>query len=235
VAYQIGKKDFNTHNTGKVKQRFESVYSFLQFFFVFSKKKKRKMESITKVPEPLYRFRRAVQVLGFIEILIVIVLLIILGLGLYLTQTEALLIIFEAPHVFSWAFSLGVAADNSNDPFILMTIVTYVICMIADLISVVWRIVLLVACDTNQNCDPIISIFSWITFGGKARQPFFVFFLFLFYFFVGVAGLMILDAVFIALDIGILGQLKVYRADMSEILLSIQKIIGSQRINAGTK
>lgn len=171
------------------------------------------MDKLLKVPEALYRYRRAVQVLAIVEVILVVLVLILLGLGLYLNTCYALLLIFEAPHLFSWMASLGVSADMQHIPFILMTVVLYVITLIADFISVVWRLVILVQCETEQNCDTFLLIFSWITFGG-------------------VGLMMILDCVFIALNVGIIAQLRIYADDLMKIFLNIQKHIGPQ-LNAG--
>lgn len=70
-----------------------------------------------------------------------------------------MMILFQIPHVFAWNTSLAVSCKMEYIPYILMNIILYLICILADIASVIWRGYIIATCS---GCNYVAIVFAWI-------------------------------------------------------------------------
>lgn len=109
----------------------------------------------------------SLKILAYIELFVIVIMFVFYGIGLDISLAFSYLLLFQIPHTFLWVITLGISQRLRDELFIQIIQGTYVMSMILDSFSLLWRIVLLVHCQmsgTAASCKTVAP-FSWVVMG----------------------------------------------------------------------
>lgn len=105
----------------------------------------------------------SLKILGYIELGIIIIMIVFFGVGLDISTAFSYLLLFQIPHVFLWVMTIGVANRLRDQLYIQIIQAIYLMTIVLDSFSLMWRLVLLIHCQmsgTGGSCG-IATPFSW--------------------------------------------------------------------------